>query len=172
MAVAIVATAGSATANSYITLAEAETYMEGRSNISLWTAATDPTKNIALVESQRWLTNLGWLGLRADTVQALAWPRQDVTDPDDPNRDVFDSDEVPQRIKDAQSELALEFIKAGTTDISAFDSSVEIVEERVDVIATKYDRNRPTGTARYPTVMRYIRCLLSARPFMSPLVKG
>lgn len=172
MAVTIIATAGSATANSYITLAEADAYLEARSNVSLWDAASDATKNIALVESQRWLTVLGWLGLRSDTVQALAWPRQNVTDPDDPNYNYFDSDEVPQRVKDAQSELALEFIKAGATDISAFDPSVEIIEERIDVIATKYDRNRPTGTARYPTVMRYIRRLLSATPFTSPLVKG
>lgn len=172
MALTIVATAGSATANSYITLAEAETYMEARNNISLWTAASDATKNIALVEAQRELTTMSWQGLRTDTVQSLAWPRQNVTNPDDPNRDVFDSDEVPQRVKDAQSEWALEFIKGGSTDISEFDTSKEIVEERVDVIATKYVINRPSGPSRYPTVMRYIRCLLLAQPFMSPLVKG
>ena len=172
MALTIDATSGGASANSYITLAEAETYMEGRSNVSLWTAATDGEKDLALVEAQRWMTVKGWLGLRSTTTQALAWPRQDVINPDDPNADYYGTTTIPQRVKDAQAELALEFIKGGTTDISAFDSSGEIVEERVDVIAVKYAQGRATGMARYPTVMRYIRPLLCATPFVSALVKG
>jgi hypothetical protein len=175
MAVTIDATVGSADANSYITLAEAETYMEGRLNVDLWDAATDATKDIALVEAQRWLTPMGWVGERTDGTQALSWPRQWAFDPDSPIQDYFDTDVIPVRVKDAQAELALQFIKAGTTDIAALQPAGDgIIEERVDVIAVRYESStmRPTGTARYPSVLRYIQPLLTARPNMAPLVKG
>lgn len=162
MAVVIVATAGSASANSFVTLAEAETYMEARLNAALWDAATDDTKNRALVEATREVSALAWDGKRATSTQALSWPRLWAVDPDDPNQDYYDSDVLPDRVKWATIELALQFVKAGTEDIAAVDSSGGVKREKVDVLETEYDPyRRPLGMDRYPRVLAWVAPLLS-----------
>lgn len=162
MAVTIVATAGGSASNSYITLAEAETYMEARLNAATWDAATEDSKNRALVEATRELDVLEWLGWRTDDVQALSWPRDWVVDPDDPNGDYYSDAVVPQRVKDATAELAFQFIKSGTTDVAAMDDTQGIRRKKVDVLETEYDpAYRRTGMARYPRVLAYVRPLLA-----------
>jgi hypothetical protein len=163
MAVVIVATVGGSTSNSYVTLAEAESYMEARLNAALWDAASDDTKNRALVESTRELDVLDWDGWRTDDVQALSWPREWVVDPDDPNGDYFASNVIPQRVKDACMELANQFVKAGTTDVAALDDTTGIRRKKVDVLETEYEPGyRKAGMARYPRVMAFIRPLLKS----------
>lgn len=163
MAVAIVATAGSASANSFVTLAEANTFMEARLNASTWeTDASDDTKNRALVEATREIGTLGYDGNRTDDVQALSWPRQWAVNPDDPNGDYYATTEIPQRVKDATMELAFQFVKAGTTDVAAQDSTAGITRKKIDVLETEYaEFGRASGLDRYPRVMNYIRPLLS-----------
>jgi hypothetical protein len=164
MAVTIVTTVGGASSNSYATLAEAETYMEGRLNGSTWDADTDDNKNRALVEAARELQVLRWTGTRVDTTQALAWPRQWAVDVDDPNGDYYATTEVPQRVKDAQMELAFQFIKAGTTDLAALDSTDGIIRKKIDVLETEYARptERVTGLQRYPRVWDRVAALLDS----------
>ncbi len=176
MAVTIVTTAGSATANSFITLAEADAFMEARLNASTWeTDATDDTKNRALVEATRELNVLGWDGNRTDDTQALAWPRQWAVNPDDPNGDYYATTTVPQRVKDATAELAFQFVKAGTTDVAALDSSAGVLEKTIDVLTTKYsEHGRADGLDRYPRVMAYVRPLLAlgVSSLMTEVVRG
>lgn len=166
MAVTIVATVGSASANSFVTLAEAATYMESRLNGSTWeTDASTDTKNRALVEATRWLSVLPWQGARVDSTQALSWPRAWAPDPDSPNLayDYFATDAIPVRVKDATCELAFQFVKAGTTDVAALDPSTGVIEKTVDVLTTKWNGfQRPTGLSAYPSVMRLIQPLLTA----------
>jgi hypothetical protein len=175
MAVTIVATAGSATANSFVTLAEANTFMEGRLNASTWeTDASDDNKNRALVEATRQLSAMQWLGLRTDTTQILSWPRTWVTNPDSPSLAFYTTTIIPQRVKDATMELAFQFIKAGTVDVAALAGTAGIKRKKVDVLETEYDTaRRPTGLALYPSVTRYIRPLLSeVGPYSSTIVRG
>lgn len=163
MAVAIVATVGSASANSFVTLAEAATYMEARLNASTWeTDASTDTKNRALVEATRELDSLGWVGRRAADTQALSWPRDLAVDPDSPNAWFYDDDEIPQRVKDATCELAFQFVKSGTTDVAALDATNNIISKTVDVLSTTYadPHQRAKGLARYPRVMARIAPLL------------
>lgn len=167
MAVAIVATVGSASANSFITLAEAATYMESRLNGSTWeTDASTDTKNRALVEATRVLSLLPWQGTRVDTTQVLSWPRSWA-----PNPDVtwfawnyFETTVIPQRVKDATAELAFQFVKSGTTDVAAADSNAGVVEKTVDVLTTRWDGwARPAAMQeRYPSVWRHIGALLGS----------
>ena len=138
MAITIVATAGSASANSFITLAEAETYMEGRGNKALWTAASDANKNIALAEATQEISLREYSGARTDDTQALSWPRQWANNPDDPVQSYFDNDVVPTRIKNATAELAFQFIKAGTTDVAALAAAANVKRKQVDVLVTEY----------------------------------
>ena len=97
---------GSATSNSYVTLAEAETFMEGRSHTVTWDAATstDELKNEALANAASILDQqFVWRGDRTlPSTQAMHWPRTQVTEPD---RQV-DNNEIPRAIRDAQVILA------------------------------------------------------------------
>jgi len=174
VALTIDATAGGASANSFITLAEAETYMEGRGNKTLWTAAADSDKNIALVEAMRELDVLVYSGYRTTDTQALSWPRQWAVDPDNPVQAWFDTDEIPTRLKNAQAELAFQFIKADTTDVAALDSKAGVKRKKVDVLETEWFSPSTTakGLGRYPRVMNYIRPLLATSNLVTEVLRG
>jgi len=179
MAITIVATVGSATANSYVTEVEQIAYMATHLNASTWTSITGSTctetEKAAMVEATRELTALAWQGTRTDETQVLSWPRAWASNPDSPNfaYNYYLSTVVPQRVKDATMELAFQFIKAGTTDIAALDPNLGVINKTVDVLSTTYQPyQRPTGLGRFPSVMRFIRPLLDLASFMTPLVRG
>lgn len=174
MAFTIDPTVGGASANSFTTLAEFTTYMEGRLNSDDFDDATDDTKNRALGEATRWLSTLSWRGTVVTSTQALAWPRQWAPNPDSPNWEYFDTDEIPGRVKRGTYELAFEFIRAGTSDIATLDANSEVKQKTVDVLTTVYfdSHARPVGLERYPNVMREVRPLLAASGLQVPLVRG
>lgn len=175
MALSIDATVGGANANSFVTLADADSYMESRLNGSTWDSAVDDDKNRALVEAQRELSVLGWKGQKASDAQALQWPRQWVEDPDASFPGFFyDTDEVPQRVKDAQMELAFQFIKSGTTDLAALPSTDGVVEKTIDVISTTYAEpsQRARGLARFPRIAALVAPLLTSAGSSFRLVRG
>ena len=176
MAVSIVATVGSATANSYVTLAAATTALEARyagDSAAAWTAATDDVKNRALVEAQVELQVLRWIGTRIDSTQALAWPREGALRHDAPaDADLgeygfptYDADEIPDLVVAAQVELAFQFVKAGTTDLAMPDATDGVRRKKVDVLETEYadPAYRATrGLSRYPRVWALIEPLLES----------
>ena len=174
MSITVTATAGSATANSYVTETEAGAYAAERMNRpSTWVTVSGSTcteaEKAALVEAQRELTNLTWKARRTDATQVLAWPRSYVEDPDAPGvgntptyADLyFDDTEIPRRVKRAQIELAFEFLRAGTTDLAAADPNAGVVEKTVDVLTTRWESYaRPEGLARFPRIVALIAPLL------------
>lgn len=174
MAVVIDETVGGASANSFVSLAEADAYMESRLNASTWeSSASTDDKNRALVEATRMLDTLAWAGRTAADTQALAWPRDWVVDPDSPTQDYFDNDELPQRLKDATMELAFQFIKAGTTDVAARDTKLDVVSETIDVISKTYaPHGRPDGVRRYPRVWGLIAPLMARGANQRRTVRG
>jgi hypothetical protein len=122
MAVSIDATAGGASANSYITLTEANTFVEAMissTDVSKWTTGTDDTRNRALAAAAQRLDRERFLGARATDTQAMQWPRTGVRKPDTyintyavgfPFRittDYFTDTEVPDQIQKAQAILAV-----------------------------------------------------------------
>jgi len=110
---AINATPGSPTANSYATLIEADAYHATRLHNSAWTSATDPIKEAALIWATRTIDdNMFWQGVRSTEDQSLEWPRQSVVDEDG---FVIDFDIVPVRVKNAQAEQAFLLIKSDPT---------------------------------------------------------
>ena len=74
MAATINATLQSETANSYVTLAEANTYFETVPSSTNWDNKTDDAKNRALISATRWIDTLNFYGDRCDADQALSWP--------------------------------------------------------------------------------------------------
>jgi len=122
MAVVIVATVGSASANSYLTLADAQTIIDGLvedADVTAWASATIDQKNRALYTATQRLDRERYLGARATDTQALQWPRTGVRKPDTyintytvgfPFRistDYFTDTEIPDQIKRAQVVLAV-----------------------------------------------------------------
>lgn len=182
MPLTIIATAGASNANSFVTPAEMTTYCEGRLNAGIWEMLA--TQLPALVEASRDLSNLYWKGSTVSATQALAWPRAYVQDPDAPYDDeaitlddivYFPENQVPQRVKDATCELALQYLKAGTTDLAMPDPTDGIAAKQVDVISVEYITNgtRITkGLNRFPRVMAYIGPMLAAGAGNKVVLRG
>ena len=169
MAITIVATAGASNANSFVTAAEMSSFCDARLNAAIWTGADAQLP--ALVMATQELTLLDYIGTRVNSTQALAWPRDYAINPDAPSVSIlgdiallyFANTIVPQRIKDATCLLALEYLKAGTTDLSVVDPNVGVIEKTIDVITTRWASasERPTGWKRFPLVLRLLDGLLA-----------
>lgn len=135
MALILDATVGGASSNSYTTAAEGDSYHEGRLFVTDWTDASAATKDAGLVWATRVLDySFEWAGDPFTLEQALRWPRFAALDRDG---QLFDSNELPQELKDAVSELARLLI--------AGDRSVETGTEglkrlKVDVIELEFDK--------------------------------
>jgi hypothetical protein len=120
MACTIEATPGHASANSYATIAEGNTYHENHLYASSWDDADDDTKCRALVMATRLLdTWFEWTtGLPASGTQALLWPRDAAYGP---NGYEHDDDEIPVLVKEATIEWARHLIAGDRTA----DSDIE-----------------------------------------------
>ncbi len=178
MAVVIVATAGDPAANSYVTEAEAIAYAATRLNLSGWTtvAGSTATENEkkALVEATREIdAQLAFKGRRYASTQRLAWPRAYAVMAEDealdvvlvnPGLDLYYGG-IPQRLKDATVELAIEFLKAGTVDIAAAPDTRVMIRRKVDVIETEWEPGGGAtplvGLARFPRVAFLLEPLLA-----------
>ena len=107
------ATAKSATANSYLTLAEANTYMETvrPEDEQTWLKQSEPTRERLLMLATRTIDDhFLFIGSKTSSgTQALQWPRSGVPEDGKWSRryyDNFDDDTVPQVVKNATAELA------------------------------------------------------------------
>ena len=70
------ATPGAVDANTYATRDEATAILAGRASAISWASATDAKKDSALVEATAELEQrVSWRGEKAETAQALAFPR-------------------------------------------------------------------------------------------------
>lgn len=108
MACAITATAGSASANSYITIADADTYHETHISSATWDGASTDEKCRALQTATRLLDQwFEWNGSASDSTQALLWPRSGVIGP---NGYLEANNAIPTRIKHGCAELARQLI--------------------------------------------------------------
>jgi hypothetical protein len=130
MALTIIAVAGSTTANSYVTLAEANTYMEMKPDAT-WNevSSTEDLKKAALIYAAMTLNDLPWMGVKLQNwpeghpqFQPLAWPRrgkssyQAWSTDNDGMPSCFDNSGnviVPQQIKRAQCEQANYLLTSG-----------------------------------------------------------
>lgn len=113
MACSIVATAGSASANSYCTIAEGTTYHETHVSGATWEDSDDDTRCRALQTATRVLDQwYDWAGSVVGSTQALLWPRSGVVGP---NGYTLASDSIPTLIKHATAELARQLIAEDRT---------------------------------------------------------
>lgn len=182
MSVAIVTTVGGSTANSYVTVAEATAYFAGRLDAGDWTDAgtTSPeTQSNALVMAARRLDQERFKGVRVDASQALQWPRYGVEKPDlaysvlaGPLLEEalwYTTTEIPQRIKDAQMELALALLKStDLLDDTGLDAFKNIKVGPIDITP----RAGQEAGELPDVVMRGLMPLLDSAPNSVRLLRG
>lgn len=179
MAVTIDATVGGASANSYVPLADFTTYAESRQPSTAFDDATTDEKNRALVSAARRLDQENYHGVRVNETQALQWPRYGVEKPDvaysvldgpmSMESTWYDTDEIPQRIKDAQMELAYQILAGNSTPD---DTGLEQFQE-VTVGSLAVTPRAGFRAGKLPeVVLRWIRPLLRTSENGVRLVRG
>ena len=176
MAATITATLKGETSNSYVTLAEANTYFETAPEETTWDDKSDDQKNRALISACRWIDTLNFLGDRCDNDQALKWPR---------NNYHVDNVElvctaIPNNIKNAQYELARAL--ANDTDAITGNKGTDGTYEEVKLgdIEVKYNTDsQGVGTINnvfdvYPWLQSYLGayCLGGSGAYQVRLVRG
>ncbi len=176
MPAVIDATLSGASANSYVTLAAANTYFETVPDSSPWTSKTDDQKNRALISATRWIDGLSFYGDRCTTTQALKWPREDYT------VDGIDlaCTLIPEPIKTATYELARALANdtdaiIGTTGTTGIYDEVELGELKV-----KYNKTSQTSGVInnvfdvYPWLQSYLGpyCMGGAANYAVRLFRG
>jgi hypothetical protein len=144
-----------ADADSYVSIADADTYHTARGN-SAWDAASDAQKEVALRVAATYLDcAYTWKGTRVSDTQSLFWPRIGVVDCDGY---AVSSIIVPYRVVNAQCELALRALSAPL--LTDETPAQFVVSETVDVISVDYERSRPLQN-RYAIVDNILRCYVT-----------
>jgi hypothetical protein len=95
---------GSASANTFVSLEDAVAFADTLLFIDAWDALGADRQEVLLLEAARWLNRFTWRGAPSTTTQALAWPREDVTDRD--HRPIA-RDTIPAFLIEAQVRLAV-----------------------------------------------------------------
>lgn len=150
MTATIDATVGGATANSYGTLAEGNSYFEGRTNCAEWTDATDTVKKAALITATWKLDAESYSGYRATSTQALRWPR--IGAKDDEGFYIV-STLIPAWLKIAQFELALWLLQNEDPEITALRDRFT----QLDVDTLSLHMNRLTSFGLPGQIARILR---------------
>lgn len=89
------ATVGGPASNSYITLAEGDAYADDVLGTVTWVGATVDDQTRALLNATAKLDQLEWIGARATTTQALAWPRTGA----ECGEKIYDDATLPEEMK-------------------------------------------------------------------------
>ena len=150
---ALVATPGASNANSYLTVPEAEAYLDVRPHSTAWDDIDDD--EAALIAASRQLDwYMQWKGAKTSSSQSLEWPRASVYDR---NGFLLDDEAIPERLKHAVVELALLNIAADRTADQDLDGFSSI---RVGPLALKSDAVEPRSSKK-KVIPMHIRKMLS-----------
>jgi len=162
----LIATVGASNANSYATAADGDFYFSTRLNADNWIAASTSTKESALITAAHRIDEERFVGYPASSTQSMRWPRAWATK-QDPMLMYFDygwggdyylPTEIPQKLKDAQCELALIYLNAPTTD-PATPTGLENFK-MLEIGPLKMEMNQPARASILPDeVARLLRGL-------------
>jgi hypothetical protein len=138
---------------SYSTVAEADAYFLALNNTA-WTG-TDPEKEAWLRQGKTYLETTykqKWQGFITDIDQPSDWPRTGVIDG---NGRIVDADTIPDDIKAANNELALDAISGSlTSTIGAQGTGIK--REKVGSLETEY-WNNTNNQAIYQTADNLVK---------------
>jgi hypothetical protein len=179
MAIALVATVGGSTSNTYQTLADAQDIIDGLvldADVTAWATATTDAKNRALYTAAQRLDRERYLGARATDTQSMQWPRTGVRKPDTyintyavgfPFRistDYYTDTEIPTQIKQAQAVLAV-FLN-NNTDSLGLSGLEDYNSVSIGPISVTLNSSSPqAGADKVPPMMeRYLTGLRMSGP--------
>lgn len=173
MALVVETGTGSATAESYISVADASTYHTNRGN-SAWAAlASDTVREQSLRKATDYMEQvyrLRWLGYRVTITQALSWPRDEVQRLDLTllnQYSYYENNVVPPEVKNACAELAL---KAASGELLP-DLGQGVIRKKVDVLEVEYDKYSPQSK-RYTAIDRLLAPFLSGSSVSRTVVRS
>lgn len=151
---------GSASANSYVTVAEADAFFSDRGTTT-WTGA-DAVKQAALIAAADYLNSakrFPYRGLRFSATQRLLWPRTGVVER---NGLALTDGVIPTALKDAQCHLALIALTGGAL-WSVLQRGGQVTSESVGPISVSYAQGAPIGVW-YESAMELLDNLLRSGP--------
>lgn len=155
--------------DTFITLADADTYLAARLHADAWTAPigtddngdpiplADTTKEAALRMATAMISRLRFAGRITSTAQTLAWPRVAVTDQE--GRPI-PSNTIPTAIAHATAELSLFLTRHDITDDRTRRGVLSVRSERVGDSAITYD-----GTAANDSLPAIVQDMIG--PFLA-----
>jgi hypothetical protein len=109
----VIETPADPNANSYVTLLEANAYMETRLHSDVWATFSDDQKNASIISATSWLDAcFRWTGTPTTTTQVLGWPRTGMFTR---NEVPIDPMALPFDLKKATSEFAISLATAQRT---------------------------------------------------------
>lgn len=150
MAFVVETGSGLSNANSYASVAAADSYVSDR-GIAGWASLTTTVKQQSLVNATDFLEAAyrnAWKGYRASEAQALSWPRYAVV----VDGYTVGTNVVPSAVINACIEMAL---RASTGETLIADQGQRVKREKIDVIEVEYqDYSDPAQ--RYPMVNRML----------------
>lgn len=154
---------GKSDAESYISVADADTYHSKRGNTA-WAALATETKEVLLRKATDYMVQTyrtQWAGARKQDYQALDWPRYDVPKFDSPSGygsypAYYLDTIVPGEVKVACAELAYK----ANVDTLAPDIDRLTKREKIGTLEVEYDNNQGVPYKRYRSVDNLLAPLL------------
>lgn len=163
------ATIGGASSNAYCDASRAQLYFDTRLNTAAWDAAIAATRDKALMAATARLEQERYVGYKASSAQALAWPRQYVEDKDG---SLYASSAMPTPVVAAVCELALHLLNGGTTDVlvpSALEQFDAVSVGPLDITPRK---DAPAAGSLPPQVVRCLAGLFAIPPGVTRLARA
>ncbi len=143
MAIIVEDGTGLENANSYISVADADSYFLNRNN-SEWAAKSAEEKEAGLLYATTYLdSNFIWIGNIKDESQALGWPRRNAYDHEGR---LISGDTVPTKVKYACAELSLLSANSGSTLSSSSTSSGRVKRQKVGSLEVEYFNDEEAET--------------------------
>lgn len=147
---------GASDAESYISVADADTYHANLANTA-WASAATAIKEAALRKATSYIDgNYRFCGRPSSATQALQWPRIGVRINDHP----LATNVIPRQLQYACAELALVALSESLT--SAVDSQ-SVASKTVGPISISYAAPRNGGRKRYPAADDWLSSLMQSR---------
>ena len=142
---ALDASIGGAASDSYVSLADANSYFDDRLWTDTWADADLGDKEKALKWATQILDRLIWVGSEVDDIQKLRWPRKWVLDLEG---DEFEQDEIPTFLVQATCELAFVLLQS---DKTADNSAEQLASLKVGPIDLKFNSEYEAGV--FPNIV-------------------
>lgn len=143
---------GLSTAESYISVTDADTYVAAFIGADdVYDVATTGEKEIAARQATKYIDGAyAWKGDIYDADQALEWPRQNVCN----DRGILPVSPLPVALEQATAEVIF-LIVTGVTITENVDRSKQTKREKVDVIEVEYE----SGASQQPSFPNVNRLL-------------